>query len=74
LIYTKKSEYSNFYYEDDIYVYGKLNKKLIKDDIVEFVAKFDGVSSYNTVMGTSRELPMLVLDKYSWINIIGRAD
>lgn len=69
---TTKSQYSESYYEDVVYLAPCTTDgtKILEDDLIEFVGVGDGTFSYKTVLGSQMEIPKLKAAKITLIKHI----
>jgi hypothetical protein len=52
------------YYDDTVYVIYLGAKRVIEDDIIEFVGMGEGLATYETVLGASVTIPEIIVGKY----------
>ena len=71
---TADQRYSRTFWEDTILltVFGETEQRLLEDDIISFVAVSVGLTSYETVMGATIELPIVAASGTD-VTITGRA-
>lgn len=61
---TKKNGWDGFS-GDNVYLSFKKSPKLVERDVVQIKGRYDGVETYETVMGSKRSIPRIVVDYYA---------
>ncbi|MEO8230193.1 MAG: hypothetical protein ABI628_10585 [Chloroflexota bacterium] len=56
--------YDDTVYDDTVYVVDLASKRILEDDIVEFVGAGSGLKSYESTRGATVTIPSVVVGKY----------